>query len=148
MASYNEGHFDISSISKGEKITIPPSSETNTEGQDSASSFHKRISAVWNSFERVMADDILKVKYKKYVKLYSCANSEKTGHLKRHQESHILSDAHLQSTLNIQGDSLVGSFAYSYENQKKILVKWMVKDELSFNLCEFFNFEEFVQLIL
>ena len=59
-----------------------------------------------------------------------------------------MSDAHLQSILNIEGDSLISNFAYNHENQKKALVKWMVKDELLFSLCESFNFEEYVQLAL
>ena len=36
--------------------------------------------------------------------------------------------------------------AYNYENQRKTLVKWIVKDELPFSLYESFNFEEYVQL--
>ena len=84
MASYNESHFGILSISKGEKTTIPPPFEINTEGQSSAFSFYKRISAIWNDFERVMVDGVLKVKYKKYVKLYRYANSGGIGHLKRY----------------------------------------------------------------
>ena len=63
-----------------------------------------------------MIDRVLKAKCKKYAKLYSCAGSGGTSHLKRHQESHIISDARLQSILNIQGDSLVGSFVYYHEN--------------------------------
>ena len=31
---------------------------------------------------------------------------------------------------------------------KKILIKWIVKNELLFSLCESFNFEEYVQLTL
>ena len=96
MASYG-----ILSISKEEETTIPPPFKINMEGQNSASSFHKRTSTIWNDFERVMIDEVLKIKYKKYTKLYSCAGSEKTDHLKRHQESHIMSDAHLQNILNI-----------------------------------------------
>ena len=47
-----------------------------------------------------MVDEVLKAKYKKYAKLYSYTSSRRTDYLKRHQESHIMSDAHLQSTLN------------------------------------------------
>ena len=47
-----------------------------------------------------MIDRVLKIKYKKYVKLYSYTSSEGTGHLKRHQKSHMMSDARLQSALN------------------------------------------------
>ena len=60
----------------------------------------------------------------------------------------MMSDTHLQSTFNIQRDSLVGNFVYNHENQRKVLVKWIVKDEIPFNLCESFNFKEYVQLAL
>ena len=95
-----------------------------------------------------MVNEVLKAKCKKCAKLYSCASSGETDHLKRHQESHIMSDVHLQSTLNIQESSLVGSFAYNHKIQRKVLVKWIVKDKLSFSLCDSFNFEEYVQLTL
>ena len=98
MASFGESHFGIPSIFEGEKTTVPA---PNIEGQDSASSSHKRTSAVWNNFERVMVDGVLKVKYKKYTKLYSCAGSVRIYHLKRHQESYMVSDTRLQNTLNI-----------------------------------------------
>ena len=98
MASYG-----ILSISKEEETTIPPPFKINMEGQNSASSFHKRTSTIWNDFKKVMVNEVLKTKYKKYVKLYSCASSGGTGHSKRRQESHIMSDARLQSILNIQG---------------------------------------------
>ena len=58
----------------------------------------------------------------------------------------MISDA--QSITNIQEDSLVGNFVYNHENQRKILIKGIVKEELSFNLCKSFNFEEYVQLVL
>ena len=116
MTSFDESHFGISLISEKEKTTIPTLSEINTEGQGSVSSFHKRTSTVWNNFEKVIVDEVIKVKYKKYVKLYSYASSGRTDHLKRHQESHIMSDTRLQSILNIQGDSLIGSFVYNHKN--------------------------------
>ena len=43
--------------------SISPS-EINIEDQSYAISFHKRTSAIWNDFERVMIDEVLKVKYK------------------------------------------------------------------------------------
>ena len=68
--------------------------------------------------------------------------------MKRHQKSYRVSDSHLQNTLNTQKNALVGTLAYNHENQRKVLVKWIVMDELSFSLYKFFNFEEYVQLAL
>ena len=84
-ASFNDSHFGISSISKGEKTTVLAPYEINIEGQGSASSFHKKTSAVWNNFERVMVHEVLKIKYKKYIKLYIVMLVVgETDHLKRH----------------------------------------------------------------
>ena len=60
----------------------------------------------------------------------------------------MMSDVRLQSTLNTQGGNFVGNFVYNHKNQKKVLVRQIVKDELSFSLCKSFNFEEYVQLVL
>ena len=70
-----------------------------------------------------MVDGVLKIKYKKYVKLYGYASSRETGHLKRYQESYMMSNARLQSTFNIQRDNLINNFVYNHENQKKVLIK-------------------------
>ena len=146
MASYDESHFGIPPVSEGEETNpCAPSPSGTTEGQASS---RKRTSAVWDDFDRVMIDGVWKAKCKKCAKLYSCASTGGTGHLKRHQESHRVTSSHLQSTLNIQGGSLVGNFAYNHENQRKALVKWIVRDELHFSLCESFNFEEYVHLAL
>ena len=75
IASFNKSHFGITLVLEREKTTVPALSKTNTEGQGSTSSSHKRTSAVWNDFERVMVDGVLKIKYKKYIKLYSCASN-------------------------------------------------------------------------
>ena len=107
-------------------------------------SSHKRTSPIWNDFERVLVDGVYKAKCRKCAKLYSYSSSEGTEHLKRHQESHRLTDSHLQRTLQTHGGALVGTFAYNQENQRKALVKWIVRDELPFSLCESFNFEEYV----
>ena len=147
MASFDESHFGIPPVSEGEETNpCVPSPSGTSEGQQASS--RKRTSIVWEDFDRVSVDGVLKARCKKCAKLYSCSSSHGTGHLRRHQESHRVSDSRLQSTLNIQGGSLVGSFAYNQENQRKALVKWIVRDELPFSLCESFNFEEYVQLTL
>ena len=153
MSSFEESQFGIPPVSEGEETNpqphVPSSSRTGepSEGQTSS---RKRTSTVWNEFDRVMVEGVWKAKCKKCAKLYSCSSSGGTGHLKRHQESHRMHDSHAQtqSSLNIQGGLLVGNFAYNHENQRKALVKWIVKDELPFSLCESFNFEEYVQLNL
>ena len=123
MASFDASHFGIPLVFEGEKTTVPIFFETNTEGQVSASSFHKRTGIVWNNFEKVIVDEDLKVKCKKICQIICCASSREIDHWKRFQESHMMSDARLQSILNTQEDNLVGNFAYNYENKKKILIK-------------------------
>ena len=89
--------------------SIPPASEEEkthpapSEGPsvEAGSSSRKRTSVVWTDFDRVLVDGVFKAKCKKCAKLYSCASTEGTGHLKRHQESHRVSESHLQSTLNV-----------------------------------------------
>ena len=148
MTSFDESHFVIPPISKVEETTVSALSKINIEDQGSTSFFCKRTTAIWNNFKIVMVDRILKIKYKKYVKLYTYTSSRESSHLKRYQKSHMMCDARLWSTLNTQRDNLIGNFAYNYENQKKVLVKWIVKDELSFSLCESFNLKKYVQLAL
>ena len=91
MASIDESHFGIFLISKGEETILPAPFETNTHDRGSASSFCKSTSAVWNDFESVIIDGILKAKYKKYAKVYSYASSGRI----RNQKSYITSDARL-----------------------------------------------------
>ena len=59
-----------------------------------------------------------------------------------------MNDSRLQSTLNVQEGSLIGNFTYNHENQRKVLVKWIVRDELPFSLYKSFNFEKYIQLTL
>ena len=87
MANFNESIGDIN--------TNAPSEDSSMKIRSS----RKRTSAVWNDFERVLVDGIYKAKYRKCAQLYSCSNSRGTRHLKRHQESHRLTDSGLQSTL-------------------------------------------------
>jgi len=119
-----------------------------TASVEAGSSSRKRTSGVWTDFDRILVDGVYKAKCKKCAKLYSCASTGETGHLRRHQESHRVSESRQQSTINIQGGALVGTFAYNHENQRKALVKWIVRDELSFSLCKSFNFKEYFQLAL
>ena len=132
MANFDESIGDINTSAPSEG----PSMEIGSS--------RKRTSIVWNDFERVLVDGVYKAKCRKCAKLYNYSSSGETGHLKRHQESHRLIDSRLQSTLQTHGDALVGTFAYNQENQRKALVKWIVRDELPFSLCESFNFEEYV----
>ena len=128
MTSYDDesivgatGHASISLPILEEEETLSAPSEAPSGKVES--SFRKRTSTVWNDFYRVLIDEVYKAKYKKYAKLYTCANIGETNNLKRHQESHRISDSRLQSTLNIQEGALVGTFAYNHENQRKALVK-------------------------
>ena len=111
MTNFDESIGDINTNAP----TEDPSMKTGSS--------HKRTSAVWNEFKRVLVDGIYKAKYRKCTKLYSCFSSGGTRHLKRHQKSHRLIDSHLQSTLQTHGGALVGTFAYNNENQRKVIVK-------------------------
>ena len=114
MASYDDSHFGVLPIFEREETNpVAPTPSKTTQGQTSS---HKKISVVWEDFERIFVDGVWKVKYKKYAKFYSCANNRRTGHLRRYQKSHRMSDSHLQSTLNVQEGSLVDKFVYNHEN--------------------------------
>ena len=99
MINFDESIDDIN--------TNAPSEEPSIKTR----SFRKRTSVV--CFERVIVDGVYKAKCRKCAKLYSCSSSGETGHLKRHQESHRLTNSRLQSTLQTHGDALVGTFAYN-----------------------------------
>ena len=101
MANFDESISDINTNAPTEDLSIKTRSS------------RKRTSAVWNDFERVPVNSVYKAKYRKCVKLYSCSSFRGTRHLKRHQESHRLTDSRLQSTLQTHGGALVGTFAYN-----------------------------------
>ena len=72
--SITDVQSDFFPISEEEE-TFLTSSEAPSIEVGSAS--HERTSIIWNDFDRVLVDGVYKIKYKKYIKLYSCTSLEK-----------------------------------------------------------------------
>ena len=96
MTSYDENYFGVLPVFEREKTNLlaPPFETSQTSSR-------KRTSTVWEDFERVFVNRVWKAKCKKYAKFYSYTSNGGTDHLKRYQESHRMSDSHLQSILNV-----------------------------------------------